>query len=85
MSRSALENALFYSGNYMNTIVNKYTGMSLHDYGLTFALKKAASLLADTGKSISAIEIQLALRTVRIFIKFSGKNMGLPRENTGKI
>ena len=77
MSRSALENALCYSGNYMNTIVNKYTGMSLHDYGLTFALKKAASLLADTGKSISAIEIQLGFTNRTHFYKIFRKKYGV--------
>ncbi len=77
MSRAALEDTLCYSGNYMNTIVHKYTGMSLHDYGLTFALKKAASLLADTDKSISAIEIQLGFTNRTHFYKIFRKKYGV--------
>ncbi len=77
MSRSDLESALCYSGNYMNTIVNKYTGMNLHDYGLTFKLKKAASLLADTDKSISAIETQLGFTNRTHFYKMFRKKYGV--------
>ncbi len=69
MSRADLEKVLCYSGNYMNTIVNKYAGMSLRDYGLTFTLKKAASLLSDTDKSISAIETQLGFSNRTHFYK----------------
>lgn len=77
MSRADFERVLCYSGNYMNTIVNKYTGMSLHDYGLIFTLKKAASLLADTDKSISAIETQLGFTNRTHFYKIFRKKYGV--------
>ena len=51
MSRSQLESALHYSGNYLNSIVKKYTGMSLFDYGMTFCLEKAATLLVTHGSA----------------------------------
>lgn len=45
ISRSELEQILNYSGNYLNTIVKKYTHKCLFDYGQTFCMKKAATLL----------------------------------------
>lgn len=77
MSRSALEHTLHYSGNYLNAIVHKYTGMNLHDYGLTFTMKKAASLLTDTDKSISAIETQLGFTNRTHFYKMFKNKYGV--------
>ena len=86
MPRSALESALCYSGNYMNTIVHKYAGMNLHDYGLTFTLKKAASLLTDTDKSISAIETQLGFTNRTHFYKIFKNKYGVtPGEYRNKM
>lgn len=69
MSRLALEKALCYSGNYINTIVKKYTGMCLYDYGLSFTLKNAASLLTETDISISSISAQLGFTNRTHFYK----------------
>ncbi len=77
MSRAELERALCYSGNYMNTIVRKYTGMCLYDYGLTFTLKKAEHLLADTENSISTIAMQLGFTNRTHFYKIFKKKYGI--------
>ncbi len=77
MSRADLEKALCYSGNYMNTIVNKYTGMCLYDYGLTFTMKKAAHLLTKTSLPISAIEAQLGLTNRTHFYRLFRKKYGV--------
>lgn len=77
MSRSDLERVLCYSGNYMNTIVKKRTGMCLYDYGLTFTLKKAAALLADTTASISSIAIQMGFSNRTHFYKVFRDKYGL--------
>lgn len=61
----------------MNTIVNKYTGMCLYDYGLTFTMKKAAHLLTETYKPISAIEAQLGLTNRTHFYKLFRKKYGV--------
>lgn len=55
LTRNDLEKELNYSGDYLNRIVNKYTGMCLYDYGMTYCFKKAAHLLRNTDESISAI------------------------------
>lgn len=77
MSRSVLEKVLCYSGNYLNTIVNKYSGMNLHDYGMTFTLKKAAFLLENTNQPISAIESQLGFTNRTHFYKVFKKKYGI--------
>lgn len=65
ISRAELEKALNYSGDYLNRIVNKFTGMCLYDYGMTFCLKKAANELVTTKASITSIaqSLQFSNRT----------------------
>ena len=46
---------LNYSGNYLNSIVKKYTNSCLFDYSQTFCMKRAAALLLETTASISEI------------------------------
>lgn len=59
MTRTELEQFLNYSGDYLNRIVNKYTGMCLYDYGMTFCLRRVAQCLTETNESISAIAARL--------------------------
>jgi AraC-like DNA-binding protein len=65
MSRGDLEQRLNYSGDYLNRIVNKYSGMCLFDYGMNFCLKKAAQYLTETNESINSIanKLQFSNRT----------------------
>ena len=65
VTRSELEKVLNYSGDYLNRIVNKFTGMCLYDYGMTFCLRKAAMDLVNTKESISSIaqNLQFSNRT----------------------
>lgn len=59
ISRTEFEKLLNYSGDYLNRIVRKYSGMCLYDYGMTFCIKKAARLLAETDEPINAIATRL--------------------------
>lgn len=59
ISRSELESALNYSGDYMNRIVKKYTSMNLFHYCMTFRLKEAEALLINTNKPITQIAAEL--------------------------
>lgn len=58
-TRGQLEEALHYSGTYLNRIVKKYTGLSIFDYGMTFCMKNAADLLTGTELSIADIAARL--------------------------
>lgn len=81
MSKSRLEETLNYSGNYLNTIVNKYTGMCLFDYGMSFCLKKAELMLKNSNDSISNIALKLGFSNRTHFYKlFKGKYGVTPKE-----
>lgn len=81
ITRSELSDKLNYSGDYLNRIVNKYTGMCLHEYGMTFCMKKAAYYLTHTDDSISAITSRLSFTNRTYFYKLFKKQYGMtPRE-----
>lgn len=69
ITRSELEQILNYSGNYINTIVRKYTGLCLFDYGQTFCMKKAAELLSTSTLSILEIMEKLNFSNTTHFYK----------------
>lgn len=81
MSRSELERLLNYSGDYLNRIVNKYAGMCLYDYGMTFCLKKAAKYLTETNESIGAIANRLQFTNRTHFYSLFKEKYGVtPKE-----
>ncbi|MDD6449582.1 MAG: AraC family transcriptional regulator [Lachnospiraceae bacterium] len=55
ISRAELEKTLHYSGNYLNTIMKKYSGTNLSNFGISICMKKAADLLASTDLPIAEI------------------------------
>ena len=69
ITRSELEQLLNYSGNYLNSIVKKYTNLCLFDYGQTFCMKKAAALLRESTASISEIMEELHFTNTTHFYK----------------
>ena len=77
ISRSELETMLNYSGNYLNTIANKYTGMCLFDYGIIFCLKRAEILLSTTEDSISSIATRLRFSNRTHFYTLFKEKYGL--------
>ena len=60
ISRSELSDKLHYSGSHMNHIVQKMTGLSITDYGLSICMKEVAELLRST-----SIPIQDIARTMQ--------------------
>lgn len=81
ITRSELETILHYSGNYINSIVKKYTSLCLFDYGQTFCMKKAAYLLRNTDDSILEIMEKLSFSNTTHFYKCFKKQYHMtPRE-----
>ena len=58
-SRSFLESELHYSGDYLNKITKKYTGLNIHDFGMTICMGIAARKLQTSKDSISEIASSL--------------------------
>lgn len=86
LSRQEIAQKINYSGDYINRIVNKYTGMSLHDYGMNLCIKRAAKLIASTEHSISDIAISLGFTNRTYFYKIFSKKYGVtPKEYRKQI
>ena len=77
MSRQEIAEACNYSGSHINRIVQKYGGMSLFDYSMTFCMKKAAALLTETELTISEIMRQLDFSNANHFYQIFRKYYGM--------
>lgn len=81
LSRQDLSKRLNYSGDYINRIVHKYTGMCLHDYSMDFAIRKAASDLLSTDDSIAEIGARLQFSNRTYFYQIFKDKYGMtPKE-----
>lgn len=81
LSRQELSKRLNYSGDYINRIVHKYTGMCLHDYSMDFAIRKAASDLLSTNESIAEIGARLQFSNRTYFYQVFKDKYGMtPKE-----
>ena len=76
VSRAELESLLNYSGDYLNRIVKKYSGMPLFDYGMTFCLKKAEYLLESSTESVAEIAARCGFTNKTHFYKWFRKLFG---------
>ena len=81
MTRSALEKALNYSGNYLNSVVVRHTGLCLFDYGMKFCMDYACQLLADTDRTVQQIAAELNFSNRTHFYKLFAEHTGMtPRQ-----
>ncbi|MCF0128090.1 MAG: AraC family transcriptional regulator, partial [Pseudobutyrivibrio sp.] len=69
ISRTELEKHLNYSGNYLNTITKKYSGLCIFDLSMKYCMKAAAQLLDTTDLSISDIMTELHFSNSTHFYK----------------
>lgn len=81
ISRAELEHLLNYTGNYLNRIVKKNTGLCLFDYGMNFCLAQAKHLLKTTTKTICDISEELGFSNRTHFYRLFKEKYGMtPRE-----
>lgn len=76
LSRNDLSKFFNYSGNYINKIVKKYSGLCLYDYGTTFCMAEAKKMLADTDLSIVQIMETLGFTNSTHFYELFKKQYG---------
>ena len=81
ISRTELSEQLNYSGNYINQIVRKFTGMNIFEYGTSIAMKKAEYYLSSTDHTISEIISLLNFTDRTHFYRLFEKEFGMtPKE-----
>lgn len=81
LSRHDLSTLLNYSGDYLNRISKKYTGMTLFEYGMTFCMRKAEYYLLKTDISISEIVSLLGFTNrTHFYDLFRAKHNMTPKE-----
>lgn len=81
LSRHELSRLLNYSGDYLNRISKKYTGMTLFEYSMTFIMRKAEFYLLKTDDAISHIISRLGFTNRTHFYNiFYSKHKMTPKE-----
>ncbi|MDR1641100.1 MAG: AraC family transcriptional regulator [Clostridiales bacterium] len=81
VSRAELESQTNYSGDHLNRIVKKYTGMTIIEYGHIFLTKEAERLLLQTDMSVMDISLELGFSNRSHFYKiFRLKHRMTPNE-----
>lgn len=80
-SRQELASELNYSGDYLNKVVKKFTGLTITQYCQKVLLKQSKLLLEETGMSVSAMMEQLGIRNASHFYEIFKEEFGvLPGE-----
>ena len=80
-SRQELAKELNYSGDYLNKIVKKFTGLTITHYCQKVLLKKAKALLQESGMSVSAVMAEVGFKNSSHFYELFKKEFGvLPGE-----
>ena len=81
INRDELSKQLNYSGDYINRIVHKFTGLCLFDYSMNFCMKKAAEELLHSQKTINEIANELNFSNKTHFYKLFKEKYGVtPKE-----
>lgn len=81
ISRSDLEKSLNYSGDYINHIVNKYTGNNLFHYRMKFCLEEVAKQLTETTLPVFDIAQSLGFTNRTHFYNLFKEKYGMtPKE-----
>lgn len=77
ITNKELSEILNYNGSYLGRIAKKYTGQSLFDYSMGFAMEYAAKQLASSEKSIAEIAAELNFSNRSHFYKLFRECYGM--------
>jgi AraC-like DNA-binding protein len=86
ISRNEISKALNYNGNYLNQIVKKHTGKSIHRLGQDYSLEEAKRLLRETDLSVNDILQRIGFANRTFFYKiFEEQNGVSPKEYRSQV
>lgn len=77
VTREELESVFSYSGDYLNRIIKKHSGMSLFDYGMVFCMQEAGKRLAESSAAIAEIAEELGFSNRTHFYNIFKKHYGM--------
>lgn len=77
VSRTDLSKELNYSGDYLNRVVKKHTGMNLSEYRQKLCLSKASELIRSSDYSISSIIHDIGFENRTYFYKLFESRYGM--------
>ncbi|OGO79992.1 MAG: hypothetical protein A2Y21_09695 [Clostridiales bacterium GWC2_40_7] len=66
---------------YINRLIVKYTGMSLHQYLIDYRISMAINLLQNSGKSVTEIAYEVGFKDMNYFSRYFKKNVGMSPRN----
>jgi len=66
---------------YINRLIVKYTGTSLHQYLIDYRISMAINLLQNSGKSVTEIAYEVGFKDVNYFSKYFKKIVGMSPRN----
>jgi len=76
ISNAQIGQALNYNPNYLNRLMIRHTGMTLHQYILQRRLAQASTLLQTTNRPINEIALELGFNSLSHFSGFFKKETG---------
>lgn len=66
---------------YINRLLVKYTGTSLHQYLIDYRISMAIGLLQNSSKSVTEIAYEVGFKDINYFSKYFKKTVGLSPKN----
>lgn len=76
VTRSELGSAMHYNGDYLNSVVKRHSGMTLHGLGQHICAEAAARLLQETKQPVAEIIQQLGYSNQTSFYRMFRSHMG---------
>ena len=70
---------------YINRLIVKYTGTSLHRYLINYRISMAINLLQNSGKSVTEIAYEVGFKDVNYFSRYFKKTVGMSPGNYAAV
>ena len=78
LSNSLIGDTFHFHPNYVNRLISAHTGLSLHQYLLSYRISRAMLLIQTTNLSLTQIAAEVGFRDLKHFSKAFKKKTGKP-------